>query len=199
MWCGFYPASTVSDEASSRLNDNNCHSPVSPVLCSVKCNESESTNGNKDSESERQEEEVSKEVVVVMNGPRTPTVKEYVEHCLTHVPFQAWCRVCVLTKAKNQPHKKHNSKRECTVFSMDYMFMGNKDREEIGKYPVLVIKERKSGGVWALATEKKGPSDKNIIKRIVKVISEVGDKDPLVIIKSDQEPAMIAIQKEVRK
>ena len=95
MWRGFYPARTVSDEQSSRVNDSNCHSPVSPVLCNVECNESESNNGNRDSKSERQEEEVSKEVVVVMNGPRTPTVEEYVEHCLTHVPFQAWCRVCV--------------------------------------------------------------------------------------------------------
>lgn len=91
------------------------------------------------------------------------------------------------------------SKRECPIFSISYMSMGKKEREEPGKYPVLVIKERKSGGVWALATEKKGPHESSLIKRIVNIISELGSSSAMIVITSFQEPAMFAMQKQVRR
>ncbi len=67
------------------------------------------------------------------------------------------------------------------------MFMGAKGSEGNGKCTVSVIKERMSGGVWALALETKGPNDASIVKIIVKVISEIGSKHAVIVVKSHQE------------
>ena len=75
--------------------------------------------------------------------------------------------------------------------------MTSKPTDEEIAHPILVIKGRISGGVWALPVTRKGPYLNNVVQRISNIITSVGC--PKVIIKSDQEPAMIAIQKEVRK
>ena len=64
-------------------------------------------------------------------------------------------------------------------------------------HPILVIKARISGGVWALPVTRKGPYLTNVVQRINNIINSVGC--PKLVLKSDQEPAMIALQKEVRK
>ena len=43
--------------------------------------------------------------------PEVPTPEEYAEHQKTHIPYKPWCRVCVMNKAKNNPHKKQTSSR----------------------------------------------------------------------------------------
>ena len=75
--------------------------------------------------------------------------------------------------------------------------MTSKPHDEELAHPILVIKARISGGVWALPVTRKGPYLSNIVQRINHIITSVGC--PKVIIKADQEPAMISLQKEVRK
>ena len=83
------------------------------------------------------------------------------------------------------------------MFSLDYMYMTAKPTKEELAHPILVIKARISKGVWALPVTRKGPYLSNIVQRINNIITSVGC--PKMILKSDQEPAMIALQKEVRK
>lgn len=80
---------------------------------------------------------------------------------------------------------------------MDYMFMSRNPDHEDRKCPILVIKERQSGGVWSLAVVRKGAKDDNIINRVCNIINDIGA--PKLIIKSDQEPAMIDLKNEIRK
>ena len=119
------------------------------------------------------------------------------KHQVTHYPFQDWCPICVKNAAKNKPHKKVTNIRECEVFSLDYMYMTSKPTTEELAHPILVIKARVSGGVWALPVTRKGPYLNNIVQRVNNIITSVGC--PKIVIKADQEPAMISLQKEIRK
>ena len=64
-------------------------------------------------------------------------------------------------------------------------------------YPILVLKEKISNGVWALLFIRKGAYKSKIVKRVTEIINSVGS--PKIIIKSDQEPAIVDLQKEIRK
>ena len=99
--------------------------------------------------------------------------------------------------AQNNPHKKIKHSRQAEVFGMDYMYMTSKPSQAEIAHPILVIKGRISGGVWALPVTRKGPYLNNVVQRISNIITSVGR--PKMVIKSDQEPAMVAVQKEVRK
>ena len=83
------------------------------------------------------------------------------------------------------------------MFCMDYIFMTQKPNNEDLLYPTLVIKEKISNGVRALPVVRKGAYKSKIVKRVVEIINSVGS--PKIIIKSDQEPAIVDLQKEVRK
>ena len=83
------------------------------------------------------------------------------------------------------------------MFCMDYMFMTQKPNNEDLMHPILVIKEKISNGVWALPVVRKGAYKSHIVKRVVDVINSVGS--PKIIIKTDQEPAIVDLQKDVRK
>ena len=82
------------------------------------------------------------------------------------------------------------------MFSIDYMYMTAKPTKEEIAHPILVIKARISEGVWALPVTRKGPYLNNIVQRVNNIITSVGC--PKMIIISDQELAMIALQKEIR-
>ena len=99
--------------------------------------------------------------------------------------------------AQNNPHKKVKHVRQTEIFSMDYMYMTSKPNAEEIAHPILVIKARISGGVWALPVTRKGPYLNNIVERVNEIITSVGC--PKIILKTDQEPAMISLQKEIRK
>ena len=83
------------------------------------------------------------------------------------------------------------------MFSMDYMYMTSKPTSEEIAHPILVIKARISGGGWALPVTGKGPCLSNIVQRVTNIITSVGC--PKMILKSNQEPAIMALQKEIRR
>ena len=49
------------------------------------------------------EEEVP---VVCMKAPDAPTPEEIARHNVTHIPYRAWCRSCVLARGRSTAHKK---------------------------------------------------------------------------------------------
>ena len=131
-------------------------------------------------------------------APDMPSKEEYIEHQKTHIPYKPWCRYRVQGKAKNTPHHRSQHKRNLPMFSMDYMYMtGHSRNNGEHTYPTLVIKERSTGGIWALSGIQKGVQSKHLITRVAKIINALGA--PQVIIKSDQEPATINIQQNIRK
>ena len=83
------------------------------------------------------------------------------------------------------------------MFCMDYMFMTQKPTSDNLLYPTLVIKERISNGVWALPLVRKGAYKSKIVKRVIEVINSVGSHK--IILKSNQEPAIVHLQKHARR
>ena len=128
---------------------------------------------------------------------KAPSKEEWIKHHITHVPFKAWHPICVKNAAMNNPHKLTHHFRGIAMFCMDYMYMTKKPDEEQVMHPRLVTKERISGGIWALATIRKGANNSEIVRRIIETIDSIGS--PKIIIKTDQESAIIEVQKEVRK
>ena len=64
--------------------------------------------------------------------------------------------------------------RHTETFSMDYMYMSKKPSQEELLHPILVVKAKISGGIWALPVTRKGPYLSNIVKRLVPIINGVG-------------------------
>ena len=114
--------------------------------------------GSDDAAPEQKNEDEESEIVIpeAKRIPNTPSIAEYLKHQVTHYPFQDWCPICVKNAAKNKPHKKVTNIRESEVFSLDYMYMTSKPTTEELAHPILVIKARVSGGVWALPVTRKG-------------------------------------------
>ena len=61
---------------------------------------------------------------------------------------------------------------------------------------ILVGRERSTGMNMATAVHEKGSKGKSVVEKIKDMIDEVGDKGQLVIMRSDQEPAMKVLMKD---
>ena len=140
-----------------------------------------------DLEDESYEEPARLKKLPVIKGP---TEKEREEHDRYHVPFRSWCEICVQAKKKNTPHFAVKDKRTYPVISFDYTFYSNKSA-------VIVMKDTNFGGVWALVVVRKGNGGEYAAIRIADIISKLGY--PRVVLKCDQEPAIVDVSKEVRK
>ena len=78
------------------------------------------------------------------------------------------------------------------VVSMDYMYMNNNEQNK----PIIVVRERFSGGIWAFVANNKGASDTHIVRKVAEVIVSLGE--PKVILKTDQEPAIQELREAIR-
>ena len=74
--------------------------------------------------------------------------------------------------------------------AMDYVFLGQEDQDDLT--PVLILKHSKSKAIFSHPVTCKGTMCEWVISRVVKDIESVGIRK--VILKSDQEPAIIALK-----
>ena len=127
--------------------------------------------------------------------PRLPTVEERREHELTHIPYRNWCPHCIRGRGKDLDHRKGiDEERGLSEYSFDYCFPG----DEFGfKLTILVGKERNTGMSMATAVPVKGSSGKFSAQKIMELIQECGDGATDIIVKSDQEPAITILMKDL--
>ena len=69
---------------------------------------------------------------------------------------------------------------------MDYMFMNEKSDDY--KFPILVLHDSESEGVWAIFVQRKGNYSEYVSKRIAEIVDELGYTK--VVFNMDQEPAI---------
>eukprot|EP00973_Karenia_brevis_P058798 8188391-Karenia_brevis.AAC.1 len=74
------------------------------------------------------------------------------------------------------------------------MFLGEHGEETV---PVLVMKDQQSGAMWATWVPSKGVEHPWVVKRVVMWIESLGHKK--IILKSDQEPSIQAVQAAVKE
>ena len=143
----------------------------------------------------------------VLRDPGEPTQAEVDEHNLTHAAFRSWCPHCVRGRGRNVAHRAvHRDADALPTLSFDYCFLnsktGNDDEEQLaaGMSPVIVMHDDISGGVFAHAVPHKGVDYEElplVVRAVAKDIYSLGYKR--VIFRDDQEPALVAFLRAVRR
>ena len=150
----------------------------------------------------------------LLHQPRLPSRWEVQEHELTHIPYRSWCVHCVRGAERSDAHRRRARQDEeereqhMTTWSIDYAFMidngGLCTREEMERVgwdktrdTVLVSEDLVTGGIRAHLFSAKGNGDPWIAGNIKDDIEEFGYGGAPVRIKSDQEPAIVDVQRAV--
>lgn len=145
---------------------------------------------------EENEEEMGKRVETKMVDPVEPTTKEVEEHELAgHLPFRNWCRHCVRGKGKEMAHRRTDGPGGLHELHLDFMFMGDEADVE-KKVTILVARGRKTKMTLAIVVPSKS-SGKFMVERMVAFMREIGIVGLDVIVKTDQEPAMQKLRREI--
>ena len=103
--------------------------------------------------------------------------------------------VCV-DVAKNDAHRRMDAEASHDVphVSMDYCFMGQDEEKCL---PILVMKDHRSKMVFSHVVPKKGASIAYCVSQVVRDLEYLGY--PKMILKSDQEPAILDLRNAVAK
>ena len=139
--------------------------------------------------------------------PRLPTRQEVQEHELTHVPYRSWCVHCVRGAGRSDAHRRGTRQDEeereqhMTTWNIDYAVMidtgdlcTREEMERVGwdktRDTVLVSEDLATGGIRAHLVSAKRNGDSWIAE-------EFGYGGVPVRVKSDQEPAIVDVQRAV--
>ena len=137
------------------------------------------------------EEELTAPDWRVRAGPRNkPTQREREEHEVTHVPFRDWCVHCMMRRGRTHHVAKQKSEDQSRrpIIAMDYLFM----RMDSGPNVQAISEESITMSSVAL---KKGVEEPWTIERVVRFIELLGHRE--IALKSDTEPAIVAIRNRV--
>ena len=138
--------------------------------------------------------------------PHLPTPKEREVHCRTHVPYRSWCSICVEAEAREDAHRADAADRDgeqrMPTMAFDYDFYGEglkrKDRGDVPlatEVTAMVMKDCKTGSLWAHTAACKGPKDQWLMRRLVANVESAGHS--AIRLKSDGEPAAKAVQADL--
>ena len=133
-----------------------------------------------------------------LNVPKEPTEEERELHNLTHMPYRAWCPLCVKCKGAGDYHKQYYDKKP--VVQVDYSFVTQKlpaDGESKGKTlsaTVLSAVDITTGMVSSCIVKEKGSSD-YAINELQRFVLEVARSQG--VLQSDQEPAIKLLCRDV--
>jgi hypothetical protein len=128
--------------------------------------------------------------------PLMPIVEEVAEHRITHLPYRNWCRHCVRGRGKQSPHQASKGVPGLPEVHFDFCFIGEED--EPGKtIAVLCARERTTKMSMSSVAPSKSSTGSFIARRAVAFLREIGCEQGDIIVKSDQEPAMLSLLAEV--
>ena len=123
--------------------------------------------------------------------PKLPTQAEIDEHNLTHLPFRNWCRHCVRGKGRSADHRVDARPDGMAEVHMDYCFMNSSSGEV--KHTILVAREKFTRMTLATEVPMKGASVEFPARRVLAFIKELGMETTPLVLKSDQEPSIMAV------
>ena len=124
-----------------------------------------------------------------------PSQAEVLEHRKTHLPYRNWCRHCARGRGTEMPHLKSKDEHSLPEVHLDFGFLGE-EGEPGNTLRVLVVRERWTRMTMSSATPSKSTGS-FIAKRVVAFLREIGAEQGDLIVKSDQEPAIMSIVTEI--
>ena len=131
-------------------------------------------------------------------NPRMPTKDEVEAHEMTHLPFRNWCRHCVKGRGVETGHRKvAREEGGLPEVHVDFAF----PTSVVGTDGLIVVvaKERNSRMLLSEVIPRKGTVGKFAATRVVAFIRELGYGSAPIIMKSDQEPAILALVNDIAK
>ena len=151
------------------------------------------------------EEEEQAMKVVSLTSPFQPTLSQYLDHCVTHYPYQSWCPHCIEGKGREFGHStRAKEQSDVPTVSFDYAFLS--DGEEIltqdafdaageSVVKLLVVRDDRSKALFAHVVPKKGIDEKGFsVDSLVADIKWLGYAK--LTLKSDNEPAIVKLLSE---
>ena len=123
--------------------------------------------------------------------PSKPTKEDRLEHGLTHLPFRSRCRHCVRGRGREEYCRSQESHEGgLPKLHVDYMFMGE---EQEGKaLAILVAREKHTKCTFSIVAPRKG-TDHCVPRRLLAWMREIGLEHNDVVIRSDNEPALLTL------
>ena len=170
--------------------------------------------GNEDAGEEVVEAEEESQPVNSLPSPYMPTQSERDDHDLTHALYRSWCEHCVQGRGVEMGHHlgDDHSERGVAVVGFDYMFLTQKNLYSRSEWAscvekdidpslvlkILVVRDMRSKSLFAHAVEAKGSDEAGYaVQCLVDDVAWLGYSR--VILKSDNEPAIVRLLKDALK
>ncbi len=108
-----------------------------------------------------------------------------------HVPYKAWCRVCVAPEARDNPHRRlpKDKKPAVPLIALDYFYLGTMVEHKSEKLPILVGYVQALGAGFAHVARIKGAGHDTPIQSLVKWMTSMGLNGDLCL-RTDPEPSI---------
>lgn len=146
----------------------------------------------------------------VARSPREPTFLERERHEVTHIPLRTWCRHCMLGRCKDVYHSRlGDGSDDVPRVGMDYMHISDHGvTNKIDEIPenidetitMLVLKDAWHKSIWVYPVEGKGVTAAQWLPDRVKAdMASSGLDNCMLVVKSDQEPAIKELQEEIAR
>ena len=125
-----------------------------------------------------------------------PTQKERDAHRPTHIPFRPWCRFCVFGRGRDRQHRTiDRSEDGVPIIGVDFFFIGEPGMK--GTIPGVVARDSISKSLFGHIIPGKGTGHGTTADQLASDIDSLGYKR--VTIRSDNEPAIVALVRTVKQ
>ena len=169
-----------------------------------------------DGEDHENEERVPR----VARPPREPSRLEREQHEISHLPPRDWCAHCRRGRGvKGAHYRGRDTDHDFPTISIDYAYIGSspEDDEKLymdakgradrgvdavedvvprGSVCTLVVHDSRSGGIYGVQVDRKGVSAR-VQAKLIEILNTLGYKR--VVLKSDQEPSIIALKRSIQQ
>ena len=135
-----------------------------------------------------------------VSAPVLPSEAEVEAYNVSHLPFRSSCSACVRGRGLSLGHRRIDAKtkeaEKIPTISVDYGFFRQPEDRAHDTLPVLIVRDRKSKGIWSHPVPSKGVVHPYPARALMADLDFMVYKR--VILKSDQEPSIVALSDAVK-
>ena len=142
-----------------------------------------------------------KRAIAPLRAPSAPTLEEVEEHeAAGHCNYRSWCRACVAGRGRSDAHVTDGLSDENALptVAIDYAYLGDPAQGGEDKAsPIRVLRSGRDRWTYSEVFPSKGVQNSWCAKRLAVELAAL--PWPRFILKSDQEPAILALKAEALK